>query len=111
MRRGTGASRFLIGLVTCFATHDGIPAVACAKWRRCCAAAGLLVTAGAAEWFAPPPGDAWRWPERSPGQPPQVRRPDGALDHQPGQARAPRSPAVAAGHARSRPRMTRGLTR
>jgi len=24
----TGASRFLIGLVTCFATHDGIPAVA-----------------------------------------------------------------------------------
>jgi AraC-like DNA-binding protein len=23
----TGASRFLIGLVTCFATHDGIPAV------------------------------------------------------------------------------------
>ena len=22
----TGASRFLIGLVTCFATHDGIPA-------------------------------------------------------------------------------------
>jgi hypothetical protein len=28
------ASRFLIGLVTCFATHDGIPAVACAAWRR-----------------------------------------------------------------------------
>jgi transposase len=24
----TGASRFLIGLVTCFATHGGIPAVA-----------------------------------------------------------------------------------
>ena len=24
----TGASRFLIGLVTCFATRDGIPAVA-----------------------------------------------------------------------------------
>jgi hypothetical protein len=24
----TGASRFLTGLVTCFATHDGIPAVA-----------------------------------------------------------------------------------
>jgi hypothetical protein len=23
----TGASRFLIGLVTCFATHGGIPAV------------------------------------------------------------------------------------
>jgi len=23
----TGASRFLIGLVTCFATHDGISAV------------------------------------------------------------------------------------
>jgi len=58
----TGASRFLIGLVTCFATHDGIPAVAHAVWRqenwrlRCpadmcapqprqyCAAAGLLVT-------------------------------------------------------------------
>jgi hypothetical protein len=29
-----GASRFLIGLVTCFATHDGIPAVARAAWRR-----------------------------------------------------------------------------
>jgi hypothetical protein len=24
----TGASRFLIGLVTCFATHNGIPVVA-----------------------------------------------------------------------------------
>ncbi|WP_427007566.1 hypothetical protein [Pseudarthrobacter sp. H2] len=24
----TGASRFLIGLVTCFATHDGVPAAA-----------------------------------------------------------------------------------
>src|SRR6266487_5812954 len=31
---GTGASRFLTGLVTCFATHDGIPAVASAAWRR-----------------------------------------------------------------------------
>jgi hypothetical protein len=30
----TRASRFLIGLVTCFATHEGIPAVACAAWRR-----------------------------------------------------------------------------
>jgi hypothetical protein len=30
----TGASRFLTGLVTCFATHDGIPAVACAARRR-----------------------------------------------------------------------------
>jgi hypothetical protein len=30
----TGASRFLIGLVTCFATHDGIPAVVRAAWRR-----------------------------------------------------------------------------
>jgi hypothetical protein len=30
----TGASRFLIGLVTCFATHDGISAVARAAWRR-----------------------------------------------------------------------------
>jgi hypothetical protein len=30
----TGASRFLIGLVICFATHDGIPAVARAAWRR-----------------------------------------------------------------------------
>jgi hypothetical protein len=30
----TGASRFLIGLVTCFATQDGIPAVARAAWRR-----------------------------------------------------------------------------
>src|SRR6516164_4361439 len=29
-----GASRFLIGLVTCFATHDGIPAVAPAARRR-----------------------------------------------------------------------------
>jgi len=29
----TRASRFLIGLVTCFATHDGIPAVARA-WRQ-----------------------------------------------------------------------------
>jgi hypothetical protein len=31
---GTGASRFLIGLVTCFATHGGIPAVARAIWFR-----------------------------------------------------------------------------
>ena len=31
---GMCASRFLIGLVTCFATHDGIPAVARAAWRR-----------------------------------------------------------------------------
>src|SRR5260370_1100043 len=30
----TGASRFLIGLVTCFATHGGIPAVARAAWLR-----------------------------------------------------------------------------
>jgi hypothetical protein len=30
----SGVSRFLIGLVTCFATHDGIPAVARAAWRR-----------------------------------------------------------------------------
>jgi hypothetical protein len=29
-----GASPFLIGLITCFATHDGIPAVARAAWRR-----------------------------------------------------------------------------
>jgi hypothetical protein len=27
LRLVTGASRFLIGLVTCLATHDGIPAV------------------------------------------------------------------------------------
>src|SRR6516225_9524711 len=33
-RSVAGASRFLIGLVTCFATHDGIPAVARASWRR-----------------------------------------------------------------------------
>ena len=31
---GAGASRFLIGLVTCFATHDGMPAVARAASRR-----------------------------------------------------------------------------
>src|SRR4051812_23283963 len=30
----TGASRFLIGLLTCFATHDGIPSAACAARRR-----------------------------------------------------------------------------
>ena len=30
----TGASRFLTGLVTCFATHGGIPAVARAASRR-----------------------------------------------------------------------------
>jgi hypothetical protein len=30
----TGASRFLTGLVTGFATHDGIPAVAPAAWHR-----------------------------------------------------------------------------
>jgi hypothetical protein len=30
----TGASRFLIGLVTCFATHDGMPAVAPVARRR-----------------------------------------------------------------------------
>src|SRR5271165_786189 len=30
----TGASRFLTGLVTCFATHGGIPAVARADWLR-----------------------------------------------------------------------------
>jgi hypothetical protein len=29
----TGASRFLTGLVTCFATHGGIPAIAPA-WLR-----------------------------------------------------------------------------
>ena len=29
-----GASRFLIGLVTCFTTHGGIPAVGPADWRR-----------------------------------------------------------------------------
>jgi hypothetical protein len=34
VRLGTGASRFLIGLVTCFATHGGIPAIARAAWRR-----------------------------------------------------------------------------
>ena len=32
--RLTGASRFLIGLVTCFATHGAIPAVARAALRR-----------------------------------------------------------------------------
>src|SRR4051794_8963618 len=31
---GTWASRFLTGLVTCFATHDGSPSVACAARRR-----------------------------------------------------------------------------
>ena len=31
---GAGASRFLIGLVTCFATHGGIPAVARAASSR-----------------------------------------------------------------------------
>ena len=30
----TRASRFLTGLVTCFATHDGIPAAATVAWRR-----------------------------------------------------------------------------
>ncbi len=30
----TRASRFLIGLVTCFATHEGIPVVVRAAWRR-----------------------------------------------------------------------------
>src|SRR3954464_7512339 len=30
----TGASRFLIGLLTCFATHDGIPSAPCAARRR-----------------------------------------------------------------------------
>jgi hypothetical protein len=30
----TGASRFLIGLVTCFATHGGIPAISPAALRR-----------------------------------------------------------------------------
>jgi hypothetical protein len=30
----TGASRFLIGLVACFARHDGIPAVARVSWPR-----------------------------------------------------------------------------
>jgi len=33
LRLRTRASRFLIGLVTCFATHDGIPAVARAAWH------------------------------------------------------------------------------
>ena len=28
MRLGTGASRFLTGLVTCLTTHGGIPAIA-----------------------------------------------------------------------------------
>jgi hypothetical protein len=30
----TVASRFLTGRVTCFDTHDGIPAVERAAWRR-----------------------------------------------------------------------------
>jgi hypothetical protein len=30
---GAGASRFLTGLVACFATHGGIPAVARTAWR------------------------------------------------------------------------------
>jgi len=30
----TRASRFLIGRVTCFATHGAIPSVARASWRR-----------------------------------------------------------------------------
>jgi hypothetical protein len=34
MQLVTRASRFLIGLVTWFATHDGIPAVARAHRRR-----------------------------------------------------------------------------
>jgi hypothetical protein len=34
VRSLTGASRFLIGLVTCFAMHGGIPAVAPAASRR-----------------------------------------------------------------------------
>jgi hypothetical protein len=34
VRLAAGASRFLTGLVTCFATHDGISAVARAAWRR-----------------------------------------------------------------------------
>jgi hypothetical protein len=34
MPPGTGASRFLIGLLTCFATHGGIPAIAPAAWLR-----------------------------------------------------------------------------
>src|SRR5579871_1817452 len=33
-REPDGASRFLTGLVTCFATHGGIPAVAAAASRR-----------------------------------------------------------------------------
>ena len=32
--RADGASRFLIGLVTCLVSHDGIPAVACAACSR-----------------------------------------------------------------------------
>lgn len=34
MRLLTGASRFLIGLVTCFTMHGGIPAVPPAETRR-----------------------------------------------------------------------------
>ena len=32
--QAAGASRFLTGLVTCFSTHAGIPAVAPAAWLR-----------------------------------------------------------------------------
>jgi hypothetical protein len=34
VRPATGASRFLIGLVTCLATHGGIPAIAPTASRR-----------------------------------------------------------------------------
>ncbi len=34
MRLGGRLARLLIGLVTCFATQDGMPAVARASWRR-----------------------------------------------------------------------------
>ena len=43
----TGASRFLIGLVTCFATHEGISAVARAVRRRSGSAGHLRDRTGA----------------------------------------------------------------
>jgi len=47
----TGASRFLIGLVTCFATHDGIPAVARRHDKHAIVYRGGLVLAAVLLWL------------------------------------------------------------
>jgi len=55
VRLGTGASRFLTGLVTCFTTHGGIPAIA--RSMRGFDTVFIALRAALSDWFGAP-GDA-----------------------------------------------------